>query len=290
MSFEEFMEYMKEKVTNQTGKKVEIKKVTKNNSCVYHGLVIIDDKYNVAPTIYLEEFHEAYMQGADLEEVLLQIINTYEEFKPDSSYDVSGFEDFEKMKGKIVYKLVNAEANKEFLYTVPHERVLNLAKVYYLLLAVGERDASTITIRNEHIKRWGVTEKEVKEAAEENTERLLPVRMDSMNNIVEKNMKENPWENTEIPMFILSNQYILNGAAVIMYHNILKVVAEEMNADLYILPSSVHEVIIVPLKDIEADYFKEMVPEINRSIVAEEIILSDNVYIYRRNTDTIEIA
>ena len=96
----------------------------------------------------------------------------------------------------------------------------------------------------------------------------------------------------EIPLFVMSNGDYMNGASVILYKDVLRDFAKYMEYDLYILPSSIHEVIIL----LDNEYAKapeelaRMVRETNRIVVDREEILSDHVYYYDREKDEIRIA
>ena len=84
-------------------------------------------------------------------------------------------------------------------------------------------------------------------------------------------------------MYVLTNESKLNGAACILYENVLYDFAQKLGADLYILPSSVHEVILLPkLSMFEKDELVNMVKEVNTEGVAADEVLSDHVYEYNR--------
>ncbi len=79
-------------------------------------------------------------------------------------------------------------------------------------------------------------------------------------------------------MYILSNEIALEGASYILYEDILKDIRTQLGEDFYIIPSSINEVIIVPCSTIDAKYTKNMLRNVNRSVVAKQEVLSDNVY------------
>lgn len=211
---------------------------------------------------------------------------------------MSFFMKFDCVRGKIVYRVVNAEANKEFLETVPHERVLDLAKIYYVLFTDEILDNATITINKYHMKNWGVTEEDIRQAAEKNTEKLLTAKMSSMQSII-KGMRAVECEDTEldrafsgigIEMYVLTNHLKMFGASAVFYKDILKSIAESVENDLYIIPSSIHETILIPYdRNVAADRLNEMVMQVNETQLEKEEVLANHIYIYRRNTNNIEI-
>ena len=86
-------------------------------------------------------------------------------------------------------------------------------------------------------------------------------------------------------MYILSNTLRSYGAACIAYPHILEMIGEILQRDYYVLPSSVHEVVIVPYSSgLDIRELDEMVREINVTQVAEEEVLSSHAYLYRRST------
>ena len=79
----------------------------KNNGCEMDGLVIMEKGKDIAPTIYLEGFYEEYTRGEDIRNIIRQIETVYEENKNNVTFDVNILKQFETIKDKIVYKVVN---------------------------------------------------------------------------------------------------------------------------------------------------------------------------------------
>jgi len=93
-----------------------------------------------------------------------------------------------------------------------------------------------------------------------------------------------------VPMYVLSNKSKLNGSGCIFYHNLLHNLCEKLECDLYILPSSIHEVILIPAYDHDSyDELTSMVKEVNSTQLSKEEILSDHVYFYSRETGQISM-
>lgn len=304
MDFLQFIFYMKEQVSLKLQKQVELKSVLKNNAKRYYGLFIQDSSSNMSPIIYLESFYNEYLQETSLEKIVEEIIKTYKERLLSENMDIPSFLDYEKVKGKIIYKLINADANKELLQTVPHEKVLNLAKIFYVMLSNNGKESQSVMIQNAYLDLWKVTKEEISQAAEENTERLFPVKIENLKDILARLVcygicsKEEETkildslveEDIRYDLYVLSNQSMMNGAAAMLYSNILKLFADKIESDLIILPCSIHEILLMPYIDVDMDSYKEMVKAVNRTELTQEEILSDCVYIYRRETDNIEIA
>ncbi|MGN0366994.1 MAG: DUF5688 family protein [Suilimivivens sp.] len=127
MNIKEFAEIIKERLEERTGLEVRVVEVVKNNSITLHGINIMVSDSNMIPSIYLEQYLQAYEDGMSLEKVTEGIINIWEHEKKITHLDMEWFRDFDKVKDKLAYKLVNYEANKNLLENVPQVPFLNLA-------------------------------------------------------------------------------------------------------------------------------------------------------------------
>lgn len=292
MNFVEFMNVVKNAVSERFEGYVKIEEIEKNNGLVLHGLTIQIKESNISPNIYLEPFYNDYLNGKNLDEIIENICKIYSDNKIGNSIDVSFFTEFNNVKSKIIYALVNYEMNKEFLKTVPHTKFMDLAFVYKYYIGKEEFKESgmaTITINNNHLKLWDVDTNEVHRLALENTPQLLPCVIQPIQNILSKlmgiDMEDFIQEdiNEIIPMYVLSNVNNMYGAGCIVYEDVLKNLADKLDSNLYILPSSIHETIILAdTSECIKDELMEMVKSVNETQVANEEILSNQVYYFSR--------
>lgn len=293
MDIKEFAEIIKERLEERTGFEVRIGEVTKNNSVTFHGINIIVPDCNVLPTIYLEPYLKDYKHGMSLDEITERIINVWEREKGHTHFDMEWFRDFEQIKVRIAYKLVNCESNRKLLEDVPHIPFLNLAKVFYVMINCEEIGSGSILIHNNHMELWGVTTEELDEIASKNTPKLFQAEIISMAAIM-KEMMQDDSEELELlidnKMFVVTNKERYYGAAAMCYPNIIKEFAEQKECDLIILPSSVHEVLVLTYEGDDFERFREMVIEVNATKLLPEEVLSNSVYIYRRENNSISIA
>lgn len=256
---------------------LEIRKITKNNGTSYDGLIILRPNSNISPTIYLTPYYQRYLEGVSMEDIYLDIQKTYEKNLPKDNFDTSDFTDYSKSKDKIVMRLVNYEKNKELLTMVPHRRYLDFAIIFYCLLYADKQNQASILIYRQHLEFWGIDEDELYFVATQNTPSLLPYICE---NIMELLKIENIAPNN---MYILSNSYRTNGASVILYDGLLQKIADQFQSDFVLLPSSVHEVILIPLeKDVNYSDLSAMVTEINETQVLDCEVLSNHVYVFSR--------
>lgn len=271
---------------------VSVREVRKNNGVTLHGLMILKKDQNVSPTIYLDTFLELYEQGMSLSEVVSNIMSVYESGMPRQKVDMEFFREFSKVKDKIVYKLVNADKNRELLKQIPHICFLDLAICFCYAYYHKTLGNGTIMIYNTHVAMWNTNTVELMRLAKKNAPRLSPPECNSMETVLAELAEETQEESifTEscfrgdskgIPMHILSNEKRTYGAACILYPGMLQQISESFSKDFYILPSSIHEVILLADDGWEEpEHLKEMVREVNATQVEPEEILSDNVYYY----------
>lgn len=291
MEYKEFVEYIKMNAGYIAGEggNITINHVIKNNGCETDGLVIMEKGKDIAPTIYLDSFYELYTNGENIKNIIRQIEVIYEQNKNNVTFDVNILKHFDTIKDKIVYKVVNYRSNEKLLEQVPHKRILDLAVVFYCLLDNEYGRSATALIYNNNLKNWNVTIDDVYKAALKNTPDLLHSKISSMAALFEKCGVNVDGEEVDLKdyvpsdMYVLTNESKLNGAACILYENVLYDFAQKLGADLYILPSSVHEVILLPkLSMFEKDELVNMVKEVNTEGVAADEVLSDHVYEYNR--------
>lgn len=284
--------------------RVTVQDVHKNNNLVLTGITILKKDCNIAPTIYLNQAFEQYQEGRIMESICREIIRVYEEHKVQTDFDVSCVTDFSKVQNRICYKVINAEKNKVLLADTPHVLLEDLAVIFYILVSNDAEGTGTITIKNDMLEYWDVNTDTLYELALANTQRLFRGTVQSMANvmmdILSKQMdEESAMEffdmmvdaDDVIPMYVCTNTMKLNGAGVILYNGLLQKFADRVGSDVFILPSSIHETLLIPVnEDMDVEYLRDMVRTVNRTEVAPDEMLSDNVYRYNRLTDRVELV
>lgn len=284
--------------------KVLVQEVNKNNGLVLTGISILKKDCNIAPTIYLNQVFEQYQEGRTMESICREIIRVYEEYAVHTDFDVSYVTDFAKVQNRICYKLINAEKNEALLTDVPHVMLEDLAIIFYILVSKDSEGTGTITVKNNMLSFWNVDTDTLYQLALVNTQRLFRGTVRSMASVMTEILSHKldeecaqefydmmVGEDDMIPMYICTNADKLNGAGVILYQGLLQEFADRVGSDFYILPSSIHETLLIPANsDMDIEYLRDMVRTVNRTEVAPDEILSDSVYYYSRLTDRVEIA
>lgn len=293
MTIKEFAERIKEYIEENYKDKVDVRVVSmlKNNGITRTGVSIMARNCNISPTIYLESHFNQFLKGKCLDIIGDEIIAIYDEQKIDGNYNMDFFHDYEKVKDRVVYKLINSDKNNQLLNNVPHIHFLDMTVVFYYLINCDKCSNASIMINNDHMKMWGINLETIKDDAKVNTRKYLPEDVTTMGDLL-KDMVNDMSEFEEASnMLVVSNINRNYGATSILYDNLLKDIAEEKECNLYVLPSSIHEVIVVDaVTSIDEDWLVTMVREVNRTQVPDEEILSDSVYYYDRYANTLELA
>lgn len=286
-----------------SGYDISIQPVTKNNGMHLTGLAIHEKIINIAPTIYLESLFEEYQGGMTMEAVCKEVMRLYEQSKAERGFDSRMVTDFNHAKERICFKLVNAERNRELLADIPSIPYHDLAVVFYILISKGADGVGTVLVRNSFLDMWGADAQMLYPIAMENTQRIFRGRVQSVESVIVEMMEDIPdaGDSEEFydmpaatedvsPMYVASNQDRCNGASVLLYPDLLRDFAECIGSDFFILPSSVNELIFLPDTDgADIEYMKMVVQTINGSGIAENEVLSDNVYFYSRAYDRVEM-
>lgn len=310
------------------GEEYEIKKdcVIKNNGTKLDSILILKKGESITPSIYINEYFEEYNKGRTIESIIEEIISCYENCSQEkellnSTLDIS----FEAVKNRIIYRLVNYEKNKEMLQLIPHFKFLDLAIVFHCIVKKDSNEIGTIRITHDWMREWGITKEELYRIAESNTPRIFPVCIRTMEEVMEdiirqdvaqvfnhysveslpvisEQCKEEAMEDMicslmkelkkkdSLPIYVLTNTCGMNGAGTLIYKDVIWRFAEEYQSDFYILPSSIHEVLLIPCDmTLEKNALKEMVSDINGTQVPKEDVLSNEVYTYNRESNRFTI-
>lgn len=274
----------------QLGKNYHVfsRRVTKNNGVTLTGIVARRENINSFPTIYIDDYYKEDMSEEELQTTVSKMADRLRQADLKRPVDLSDFTDFSKAKRKLSFKLINTEKNRKLLGDIPNRPFFNLSIVYFYLIENAPfQGKATVLIRKSHMDIWNVTEEELYEAAYLNAPQLLPPRIENMNEALDGIFPAELFEDM-IPMYVLTNEQKLFGAACILYQDQLKSFAEKKNADLYVLPSSVHETILIPrIPNLNQEAFLDIVSEINQSQVEEEEVLADSVFFYNKKEDAL---
>lgn len=187
----------------------------------------------------------------------------------------------EEILGTVAYRMMNRDANAELLKRIPHICILDLAAAYCCTLRLDNGCCSGMLITHESCQYYGIRAEELDAAARRNTEAGGFITRKS------SEILELPEEIRPVPdlMYVLTNQAALYGAAIILYEEYFLSLADQAGGDLYILPSSIHELITIPAAGGDPTGLQDIVREINgtKDLISSDEVLSNNVYRYSRD-------
>ncbi len=298
LDFEEFRSEMVQGLREICGDEftVEERDVTKNNGVILHGISITEEGGSVSPTIYLESLYEEYKKGSmNVGEAQNEILRVYSREKSCKGLNMYYITDFELVREKIIFRLVNADRNSELLKNAPHRRFLDLAVIYTVFIDGVFKTPGNVVIKNDLLEKWGVDEETLHELALENTPRLKKPVIKELSDMIfdllgsrddeKEEMKDELYGTGAVKMYVLTNHDKFYGDSLILYPDLLSEIRKNCKTDFYLLPSSVHEFIIIPDDGVvDRQELKELVRSVNQSSVGDEDYLSDNVYLYKDST------
>ena len=298
MNYEEFKNTIKSQIKNYlpdsyNDADVLINHVIKNNSVHLDGLLIRKHNSSVSPTIYLNHYYDQYENDSSMEDIMNEIAKRRIESADNSFTEIDELTCFEKVKDKISCKLINYCRNIEYLSDKPYTPIADLAAVYYIGIGFSDYGYGSVIINNQILESYKISVEELHAIALQNMQkdkaRLLPMT-DIIKGLLSDTSDISDFEQTNVPMFVLTNEEKINGASKLLDSITMDEVAKRIGTNFYILPSSIHETILVTATDCSISELEKMVMEVNETEVAAEEILSDHVYRYNYDSHCLEIA
>lgn len=274
---------------------VHVQEKMKNNGIQQTGIIVQQEGENVCPIVYLEPFYLKYKyENGTVGDAVNSICSVLEEsfLENIENISVSEFKNWNKIKSQIYIKLINADLNQKLLENVPYRKVMDLAEVYYLKIDIkndGDENMNygSILITNAHMEIWNVSEEELHECAWSNT-KAEQTELVNMAEIVKGTGQV--LDHDDIEMYVLTNSRRVFGAVKMLDEDILSKIADKMKDDLLLLPSSIHEIIILEAENKECEDLAKMVDDVNGTFVSQDEILSYHVYRFDRHSRKLSIA
>lgn len=298
MDMKEFIEKMKETVKEylpddaRKGIIIDDVEVVKMNDQKLHGLTFRMPGSDAAPTLYVNEMYEAYKDGADIGYLASEMANMYTMSK-DAPTPPEVNLDWENVRDKVTVRLLEKSRNREFLTKMPYADVGN-GLVVTVDINMGEDRGGDWRIAVNHgvLEQLGTDKETLFLTAMDNSLVLDPPVLTDMSQALFSTDRENlldrdvPIDPADVGgMYVLTTESASLGAAAMFYPDVKEKAAEIIGSDYYILPSSVHEVILVPdSAGFDAKELCDMVKQANRTVVEPQDVLSDSVYHYDRDS------
>lgn len=302
MLFSEFKNYATENIINYLtsdyeGAEMSISTIRKSNGYEYEALRINKkgEKCSIIPALDLTRAYKEYQKGADLDEILAKLADIRMNAKL-SGFDKESILTFDGIKDKILPRLINTASNADYLADKPHFEIADLSVMFAVRVEESSDGVADAPIDNNLMNLWNVSLEDVKKSAFTNISNQTPVFMSIEKALFESNLDDSfdletadPM-NDEMPFYILSNRQKVHGASIIFNKSLMAKIAEKLGK-YYILPSSIHEVLIVPATlGRNAKELAEIVRNVNAESVPPQERLSDNIYEFDIEDETIKIA
>lgn len=315
MDYESFLSYVKKNILFYMDYDeevvVKLHQVIKNNGITLDGLSIHRKDERMAPNIYLNSFFVEYEAGKNIDSIMQEIASQYHSLAMELEVSPDDIYDFEKVKDHIILRLVGIKNNQKLLENCPYIVFEDLAVTFRWLVCMEDAGIATILITNKELECWEQTKEELYETALENTKRIFPAVIRPLGNMLAGYLKDivnnvmfTEEENNSIredvaayvageqlrpTLFVLTNEQGINGATCLLYEGVVEEFADSIQQDLYVLPSSIHELILIPdTEEVTKEEFQEMVAEANDTVVFDSDVLSDSVYYFSRNEKSVK--
>ena len=274
--------------------------VCKTNDTVLHSVVIRLGDEQISKNIYVEPYFRMNMSRTEMDEIVDAIIKESRN-RDEANEVIEAFVDglaYEEVKDKIILGVVCKELNKEYLNDKVYVDIedTDLVAVFYMFVSKSDNSLINTYVDKKLLKHWGIDSgNDIYDLALQNTMRILPPTINSMNSLIDgcnlESVSDEVVEEVGNTMFVLTNDMSVNGATAMFYDGVLKEFAITHNTDkVVIMPSSRHEVILLPhYEEVNCKSSYRMVEEVNQYVVGKMDILSNSVYIYDLDTDSIKI-
>lgn len=262
---------------------VSTQQISKNNDVAKTGIILKSKNNNIAPVFYIDNL---IADGWSVEDISRYVYKTYLENEiKDYKNLIATISDFEKISSLLTVQIVNRTLNQSALIDVPFIPFLSdLAAIVLIDLERNNDARATIKVTKQLLDIWDITFEEVYSVAYDNLTKEKPVISDIAEMLTALGCKD--VMGLDANMYVLTNESRIHGATMMLRESLFKELTERFHSDLIVIPSSLHEVLLVPvdnLIDSHKEQFDEIVREVNRTQLDPVEILADHIYLYRRN-------
>ncbi len=268
---------------------VNIVHVPGNNDQKQTAMTIKRDGQEMAARVFLDEYYARFPDWVSDATILQTIAEDYLENESKKEWAGSMTElakDFDSVKENIRVEVVNRDMNKESLKNYLKKEIegTDLLAVFHMLFYEQGRECASALVTDELMETWDMDVESLYEMALNNTASQMPVQICSLRSVYfdeEESLEPGEVFSEEPEMYVLTNPQKSRGAATMLYPGLLQSIAEATQSSFYILPSSIHEVLIMKEGNgMEAKELQGMVMEINQNQVPPQEVLSNQVYFY----------
>lgn len=289
MDFKEFADKLEQNLKvaleeGPLGAHVQRHEMEKMQGQSYTALTVVPADKNIGMNINVDAMYEQMQYGASYQNVLSHALSQATAFVQDSpQFDVESLTDYEQTRTKLFVEVVGAERNAAMLNKLPHTQVEDMAIVYRIQVAEKDGEIASTPVSSQLMDAMGVTAEELHQDALANSAMLRPAKVQRLSELLAEMMGV-PAEVTERsapPLIVVTTEDKIKGACAMFYPEMMNQLAKEAGGDFFILPSSVHEVLVMPDNgEMSVEELKDMVASINGDVVEPVDVLTDQVYHY----------
>ncbi len=293
MYFKQFKEELQNRLSAEVERKldgtIEFSEVMKNGG-IQNGIIYRPAGSPIGITTYVETCYKAYQEGASMEKIVEDFVPAMINHSPDAEINLD-----ELMKTlvpeNIVPALLPRKGNEELFETIPHVPFQNLEIIFKFSIS-GFFGGGMANVSNQFSEQFGFGAEEMLDIAMNNIkgQTVVAPLSEMLFSAEQPEMDWDSLKNSGDKMLVVSNQSGFYGASVILDKDTMMKITDLFEEDVYILPSSIHECIVVPLSMGPAEDLQKMVKEINQDAVEPKDRLSDDVYVFDSHTREITLA
>lgn len=267
----------------------EIRNYTKNNSIEKEGIYIYEEEKNFNPLIHLDDLYGLYQLTGDMDgvaELVFEMART-----TSGNIDVQAIlGSWENAQSRLTVRLINSAWNQKFLQDIPHRNLLDLSFVAYMDFVKSADGVVGMAVTSGMIQKWGIDDETLFQTALSNLHKeefIIRDMEEVIQELREEKRKPTPYDGIN---YVMTNTERLFGARGMLRTDLLTQFAETVNADLYILPNSINDIILTPaIKELTDEDLNDMMAVIKVFNKPEQDSLSDNMYLFSRESGVISI-
>lgn len=293
---EQFVEDLKERL-EAGGEKfsVDLNAVQKMNQN-YEAVTVKPEDAIIGVNLNMTEIYERYDRGMSYDTLVREVAEKADRALHDRpDFNLEALQDYDQMKEKLSMEVVSAERNADLLEKVPHKDMEDMAVVYRFVLDSDSEGRGSILVTNQLMDNYGITAEQLHEDALKYAPVMRPAVIQTMAETLLEMMGPEAKDMIPVlpddPLFVATVPDKIQGAGVLAYQDFMEQAAERVGGDFFILPSSIHEILLV--RDdgtFDINHLEDMVKQVNETEVAPEDLLTDSVYHYDSKEKIFELA
>lgn len=290
MTYEKFMKQVKEQILSYLPEEyananIGLQEISKNSKQKSYALYIERPEDRIVPNIHIENLYQMHRNGWGMDKILDAIVHMLLEIIKENihgqSFHARGYD---SVKNNLYVTVLNKVNNQEYLKGIVHKDIpgTDITAVMHVLCEKDQENGiASFMLKESMLKMWGISEDGLYEQAIKNTERLFPAKMETLGTMLFGGETMQSKELQSHEEYVITNDVKVHGATAMLYPNLLQEIGEATKSNFFILPSSIHELILIKdIGEMSAEEFQRTVIEVNRTKVRPDEVLSDEVYSY----------